>query len=345
MPRHVVDSLGGAYREFQAAMISGIALVIDPHGPDAPAMHEILDSFLRDHGIGEGASAMLKEVDDTTKRELKIIEFLSQKAKSAEAQAPRAPKRDEGDDDDEDGEDGHQGLSAERTSVRTKRSKRSIASATDAGLLLGIAQSTSASGTGTPVGTIAGTSFGPGHSRTPSNIAIPRGNITGSPMTRTPIDTPSPKFGPQNPPNMSPSYIRMNPPSHLASPRLVDLAQRSTAHESGSLGSSSPSADESAQKLLDNWCNSVNSFEAGTIGLGGFEFGNSFGGGIGPGINAPLWGGPLMGGPFPQGLGLVNAPPSDSNGMPPGEMAPINGDGADYMYWDTLVQQIRGGIS
>jgi len=83
------------------------------------------------------------------------------------------------------------------------------------------------------------------------------------------------------------------------------------------------------------------------MGLGGFEFGNSFGGGIGPGINAPLWGGPLMGGPFPQGLGLVNAPPADSSlqsGLQSGDIT-MNGDGADYMYWDTLVQQIRGGIS
>lgn len=73
MPPDVLRALGGAYREFQAAMIAGIALVLDVNGPDAPDMHEILDGFLRDH---EG----LHEIDATTRRELKIIEFLKRKA-------------------------------------------------------------------------------------------------------------------------------------------------------------------------------------------------------------------------------------------------------------------------
>lgn len=69
----VLRALGGAYREFQAAMIAGIALMIDNSGPEASEMHEILDGFIRDH---EG----MQDMDPTTKRELKIIEFFKRKA-------------------------------------------------------------------------------------------------------------------------------------------------------------------------------------------------------------------------------------------------------------------------
>ncbi|KAF9075739.1 fungal-specific transcription factor domain-containing protein [Rhodocollybia butyracea] len=65
-------SLGNAYREFQTAMISGIYLVIYPNGEDADVMHTILDSFVSDH---DGL-----EMDETTRRELKTIEFLKNKA-------------------------------------------------------------------------------------------------------------------------------------------------------------------------------------------------------------------------------------------------------------------------
>lgn len=76
MPGDVLRALGGAYREFQAAMIAGIGLILDPSGADALEFHEILDAFLRDH---EG----IHETDATTRRELKIIEFLKRKAESA----------------------------------------------------------------------------------------------------------------------------------------------------------------------------------------------------------------------------------------------------------------------
>jgi hypothetical protein len=69
----VLRALGGAYREFQAAMIAGIALMIDNSGPEASEMHEILDGFMRDH---EG----MQDMDPTTRRELKIIEFFKRKA-------------------------------------------------------------------------------------------------------------------------------------------------------------------------------------------------------------------------------------------------------------------------
>ncbi|THV08496.1 hypothetical protein K435DRAFT_708323 [Dendrothele bispora CBS 962.96] len=66
-------SLSNAYREFQTAMISGIYLVIEPNGADAETMHTILDRFLKDH---EG----MREMDETTRREIKIIEFLKNKS-------------------------------------------------------------------------------------------------------------------------------------------------------------------------------------------------------------------------------------------------------------------------
>ncbi|KIJ70514.1 hypothetical protein HYDPIDRAFT_105263 [Hydnomerulius pinastri MD-312] len=73
MPQETRDSLHNAYREFQTAMISGIYLVLHPQGKDATMMHTILDEFLKDH---EG----VREMDETTRRELKTIEFLKSRA-------------------------------------------------------------------------------------------------------------------------------------------------------------------------------------------------------------------------------------------------------------------------
>ncbi|KAF7977415.1 hypothetical protein HWV62_3552 [Athelia sp. TMB] len=77
MPRELRDSLTNAYREFQTAMMSGIYLVLEPRGQHAGEMHAILDSFIEDH---EG----LRDMDETTRRELKTIEFLKNKVSSAE---------------------------------------------------------------------------------------------------------------------------------------------------------------------------------------------------------------------------------------------------------------------
>ncbi|KAH0840133.1 hypothetical protein J3R83DRAFT_1110 [Lanmaoa asiatica] len=73
IPKETRESLHNAYREFQTAMISGIYLVLHPRGKDAGMMHTILDEFLKDH---EG----VREMDETTRRELKIIEFLKSRA-------------------------------------------------------------------------------------------------------------------------------------------------------------------------------------------------------------------------------------------------------------------------
>lgn len=82
VPQEARDALSNAYREFQTAMISGIYLLLTPHGPYAKDMHEILDGFLQDH---EG----MREMDETTRREVKTIEFLKTKASQVEAQAPQ----------------------------------------------------------------------------------------------------------------------------------------------------------------------------------------------------------------------------------------------------------------
>jgi len=78
MPKETQDSLGNAYREFQTAMISGIYFVLEPNGAESDAMHAILDGFMKDH---EG----MREMDETTRRELKTIEFLKNKASQVDA--------------------------------------------------------------------------------------------------------------------------------------------------------------------------------------------------------------------------------------------------------------------
>ncbi|KAA1466416.1 hypothetical protein DENSPDRAFT_831235 [Dentipellis sp. KUC8613] len=78
IPKEARDGLNSAYREFQSAMISGIYLVLQPKGRYAETMHKILDTFLKDH---EG----IREMDETTRRELKIIEFLKTKSSQVDA--------------------------------------------------------------------------------------------------------------------------------------------------------------------------------------------------------------------------------------------------------------------
>jgi len=72
----IMRAMGVGYREFQTAMISGIALMLDPQGPDASDMKAVIETFLKDnHGM--------VDLDDTTRRELKIIEFLRSKSEIA----------------------------------------------------------------------------------------------------------------------------------------------------------------------------------------------------------------------------------------------------------------------
>ncbi|KXN89634.1 hypothetical protein AN958_05501 [Leucoagaricus sp. SymC.cos] len=74
------DSLSNAYREFQTAMIGGFYFILEPRGKYSDKMHAILDGFMEDH---EG----MHEMDETTRRELKTIEFLRMKASQVESLA------------------------------------------------------------------------------------------------------------------------------------------------------------------------------------------------------------------------------------------------------------------
>lgn len=112
MSNEVEASLSNAYREFQTAMMAGIYLVINPRGEDGEQMRTILNTFVKDH---EG----VREMDETTKRELKTIEFLKNKASHAS-----------------------EGTSATMSGTDTT-SSATTSEPIDAHLLLGLQQSTS----------------------------------------------------------------------------------------------------------------------------------------------------------------------------------------------------------
>ncbi|KAF5363248.1 hypothetical protein D9756_000428 [Leucocoprinus leucothites] len=78
VPKETQDALSNAYREFQTAMISGFYFILEPKGKYSDKMHAILDGFLKDH---EG----MHEMDETTRRELKTIEFLRMKGSQVES--------------------------------------------------------------------------------------------------------------------------------------------------------------------------------------------------------------------------------------------------------------------
>lgn len=86
--RDVIASLGWAYREFQSAMISGIALVLDPNSANAEILHTILDNFLAER---EG---MTESRHPTTTREIRIIRFLKNKAVSVRDGQPTSMQMD-----------------------------------------------------------------------------------------------------------------------------------------------------------------------------------------------------------------------------------------------------------
>ncbi|KAJ7904569.1 hypothetical protein B0H14DRAFT_3103353 [Mycena olivaceomarginata] len=78
--KDIQESLSNAYREFQTTLIAGIYLVLDPVGVYSEKMHDILDHFVASH---DGA----RDLPETTRRELKTIEFLKSKASQMQNQA------------------------------------------------------------------------------------------------------------------------------------------------------------------------------------------------------------------------------------------------------------------
>ncbi|KAI0692567.1 fungal-specific transcription factor domain-containing protein [Cytidiella melzeri] len=82
--REIRDPVTSAYREFQAAMISGIYLVLYPKGNEVETMNMIVDGFIHDHD---------RDVDHTTKRELTIIQFLKTKSQNILKGSPKSEDR------------------------------------------------------------------------------------------------------------------------------------------------------------------------------------------------------------------------------------------------------------
>ncbi|WRT64595.1 uncharacterized protein IL334_001528 [Kwoniella shivajii] len=71
--------LGGSFREFNAAMIAGISIIIDPRAPRAAEMKQIIHSFMEQHPHDPKA-------DDFSQKEAAIIYTLHQRAQQMEAQ-------------------------------------------------------------------------------------------------------------------------------------------------------------------------------------------------------------------------------------------------------------------
>jgi hypothetical protein len=201
-----------AYREFQTAMVSGIYLVLDPTGPDATAMYTILDAFLADH-------AHVTELDETTRRELKIIEFLRAKAR--------------------------EGGSRRRAGSITPPESH-VRGANDAQLLLELQRSTSRPGPNSRGG--APVQPPPRSAGFPMSISP---TMTAAP---TPVSTSSPPLYAINA-GVPPTPHSQQQPSFRTSPKLAVTDPYSLSPNSGSPGGDD---DLVAQSLLDHWCNTVN---------------------------------------------------------------------------------------
>lgn len=274
--KDVLRMVGNAYREFQTAMISGIYLVLDPNGQDAVAMHVILDSFLKDH---EGMTAEV--LDDTTRREIKIIEFLKNKALQAETKnGHRVP------------------INASPTSA----SDQSTDTQANANLLLSLQQSRNA------------------------HIQHTRSASETSPRTRAAFQPLSGASAASLLSNVGAGTLPQSPTFQRVQAQTTTVSSRQSP-----AGSHSPSADEdmSAQNMLDHWCNAVtnppplllDSFAGNSSSLSSGQWGTlSTGvtGGVADWLNTPY---------------LLNSDSGMSNGL----------EGADYNYWKSLVNTIRGG--
>ena len=241
VPKETRDSLSNAYREFQTAMISGIYFVLEPNGPHTDAMHAILDGFMKDH---EG----LREVDETTRRELKTIEFLKSKASMVETAIGRMKP-----------------LGRFSSSTRADQ---------QAQLLLNFQQNQSPS---------LGPFLGPK------------------------VDSSSPR---------SPPMTRMSPNGLVHSPTMQRLIAQGEPVNSPTTSGSPQADDESAQSLLDNWCQSVSNATTMDISTGGLSWGGPIG------TEASGWAG-MAYSPDPRLISSL--------------------DGSDYAYWEALVNQIHRG--
>ncbi|EJD00992.1 uncharacterized protein FOMMEDRAFT_169200 [Fomitiporia mediterranea MF3/22] len=288
--KNVLRTVSNAYREFQTAMISGIYLVLEPNGKEADIMHLILDTFLRDHE-GHGPD----ELDETTRRELKIVELLKNKALQAKSQGGAARRSITG--DVSSGPPADQGTDAQA----------------NANLLLSLQQSRSALQ----------------HTRSSSESAA------ASPSTR---QFPSLTTKGMIPTSGAPPVLvggvsanGMGPLPH--SPTLQRLQAQTSGvgsrHSPVGTGSPSENEDMSAQNMLDHWCNAVTNppplpldqFVGNNNSLSSGQWGT---------LSTGVSGGPAdwLNTPY-----LLNSDSGIGSGL----------EGADYNYWESLVNTIRGG--
>lgn len=196
-------------------------------------MHKILDTFLNDH-VG------MYESDETTRRELKIIELLKTKSLSVAAGEPihsPPPKRKlEIRDDNAESP----GVSALRSTSNPQPDP-----STEANILLELGQS----------------------SRRNGGLGVPSSSF---PATSSDAngDSPSVSSPPWNQPPLQQLRINSNGDisAALAKTPMVDVSNASPLDE-----------EESAQRLLDNWVNNaqIDSVGGATFGLGGIDTSSS----------------------------------------------------------------------
>lgn len=267
--KDVRDPVTSAYREFQAAMIAGIYLVLYPKGKDVETMQMILDGFIGDH---------LGDSDNTTRRELKIIQFLRTKAQHIAKGSPRL--------DDASSSSGSPAI-GERVPPGPQHP--------EAQLLLQLASPR-----------------GPGYSVNAPHVAGPSFS-NGSSSTLVHFGTPSMFAGPSS----------ATSPTGPPLPSIMQLQRSDSTPHSG--GGSPSHDDDTAQSLLDQWCNVFNGVPPSADGIAG-------------GQSLP-WATPGLG-----DWSNMMPPPGSSNGVvgAPGNPPPPD-DTMDWNYWESLINQIRSG--
>ncbi|QRV72662.1 Fungal specific transcription factor domain [Ceratobasidium sp. AG-Ba] len=230
----ILDSLGGAYREFQAAMISGIALLIDPHSEECSARRRVLDTFIDQYGNNP-------DVDSTTRRELAIIELLRKRSLEISGSDPT----------NVDGAEDKQG------SPTTEENAKLLLDLNRGNTSSARARAGSVASS-RPMSTTPGHTLGPG---TPSSSASPY------------IPHQSPAPGPFSSANPSqPSFESRSPSWQRPKHNLPTFTPpQSHATVPGGSPSDSSTSEEAAQTLLDNWINHSTTVESGFDGVSSSE--------------------------------------------------------------------------
>ncbi|TCD69670.1 hypothetical protein EIP91_006687 [Steccherinum ochraceum] len=251
-PRDFRDPVTSGYREFLSAMISGIYLVLYPKGEHAEGMAVVMDTYIQEHEA-------TTDMDATTRRETKIIEFL--RAKANQVATPELSD------------------ASTPTHIAGKPQPHN-----DAQLLLGLHRSSPR---------------GPSAAGSPTAAAAMSGGLGC-----TSPDAPSPDF-----------------PRSMPFPVFQQLQQAEGQSPSG-FGSPTSAEDDSAQSLLDQWCN---------VFSGGPQVDNA--GAAGTGFP---WTQPNVTSDLAWFNGAAPPPPALNAGV-------SDLDGSDWSYWENLINQIRSG--